>query len=138
MPFADDSRFPQVLMRVPLAAINGVEAARCLLSAAEAGRTDSSAPQSTRKERPERRSHTVIVFFSHGPTAEFFSGRPVCFPKPRAEQAGWTRRGVPSCTPAGWPSYRTWCGRSTVPWVSWWWVRQPVCAMQRCQRRCNL
>ena len=132
--------FPHVLMRVPLAAINGVEAARCLLSAAEAGRTDSSAPQSTRKERPERRSHTVIVF---RPWANrgVFSGWPARFPKPREEQAGWTRRGVPSSTPAGctfWPPYRTWCGRSTVPWVSWWWVRPPVCAMPRCQWRCNL
>ena len=99
----DDSRFPHVLMRVPLAAINGVEAARCLLSAAEAGRRDSSAPQSMRKERPERWSHTVIVFFSHGPTAEFFSGRPARFPKPREEQAGWTRpKDLPSIeTPKG-------------------------------------
>ena len=84
----DDSRLPHVLMRVPLAATNGVEVARCLLSAAEAGRTDSSAPQSTRKERPERRSHTVIVFFSRGPTAEFFSGRPARFPRPGAELLG--------------------------------------------------
>ena len=80
-----ESRFPHVLMRVPLAAIKDVEEVRCLLSAAEAGRTDSSAPQSTRKERPERRSHTVIVFFSDGPTAESFSGRPARFPRPGTE-----------------------------------------------------
>ena len=84
----DDSRFPQILMRVPLSAINDAEAARCLLSAAEAGRTDSSAPRLMRKERPQWRSHTVIVFFSHKPTAEFFSGQPAI-----SRGLGWSRRG---------------------------------------------
>ena len=124
---------PHVLMSVPLAATRGAEGARCLLSAAEAGRTDSSAPQSTRKEWPERRSHTVIVFFSPGPTAEVFSGRPARFPRLEAGRTSWkrkARRGEPSCTPASctsWPLYRTWCGRSIALWAlvsvrqrCWW------------------
>ena len=40
-------------MSVPLATTRGAEVARCLLSAAEAGKTDSSAPHSTRKDQPE-------------------------------------------------------------------------------------
>ena len=79
-------------MSVPLAATRGAEGARCLLSDAEAGKTDSSAPQSTRKERPEWRSHTVIVFISIGPTAEIFSGRPVRFPKLETVRKRWKQK----------------------------------------------
>ena len=99
----DDLRLPQVLMSVPLAATRGAEGARCLLSVAEAGKTDSSAPQSTRKERPEWRFHTVLVFFSIGPAAVIFSGRLVHFPKLETVRKRWKwklRLGKPSCIPA--------------------------------------
>ena len=84
-------------------ATRGAEGARCLLSEAEAGKTDLSAPQSTRKERPKWRSHTVIVFFSTEPTTEIFSGWPVRFPKLETVRKRWKRElrlGKPSCTPA--------------------------------------
>ena len=74
----DASHLPHILMSVPLAATRVAEEAWCLLSVAEAGKTDSFAQQSMRKEQPEWRSKTVIVFFSPGPTTEILvAGLPI-------------------------------------------------------------
>ena len=67
-------------MLEPFAATSGAVERRDLLSVEEAGKTETSAPVSTRKEQPERRSHTERVLDEFSPTAAHSSGRPSRFP----------------------------------------------------------
>ena len=132
----DASSLPHVLMSVLLAVTRGAEEAQCLLSEAEAGKTVSSVPQSTRKEQPERRSKTVIVFFSPGPTAEILAaGLPVS----RGHRRGGGSRGRDEVCQLA-PSFVALSGlfakicviKSTGLWALQWWLRISGCAPQRC------
>ena len=73
-------RCPHVLILDPLAAVRVPEGARACLSAADAGKTLTSAPVSTKKEVPVCLSHTDRVLDPKSPAAVAIDDRPLRFP----------------------------------------------------------
>ena len=94
-------------MEDPFAAIRSIVRSACL-SAAEAGNTHSSAPESTKKDRLDKLSLMEMVPLERPTVA--INGRPFRFPKAARPGSSLGRRKICRSRPA----YRTSCVRNTA------------------------